>query len=198
MTMATKPNSHFVTPALLVLSTALAAANWYLRPERAVGWASAMALFGCLPLSYLFTLRRSDRAARRRAADSIRHGIVFAGLMMAVPLSVALAVKLGVIHDADISKRATMVLLGAFFAFTGNAMPKTLTPLSELRCDATRVQAFQRFAGWIWVLTGVVYALIWLVLPLDRAKPISVAVLMGGMLLVAVQLLRLFRARAAG
>ena len=198
MTMTTKPNSHFVTPALLVLGIGLAAANWYSRPEKGTAWASALVLFGCMTLAYVFTLRRPDSEAGRRAADSIRHAIVFAALMMAVPLSVGLAVRLGVIQDADISKRMTMVLMGAFFAFTGNAMPKTLTPLSQLQCDAAKVQAFQRLAGWTWVLTGLGYAIVWLVVPLDLANPVSMVLLMSGMLVVALQLLRLRRTRAAG
>ena len=33
--------------------------------------------------------------------------------------------------------------------FTGNAIPKTLTPLAALRCDPARVQAFNRFGDWL-------------------------------------------------
>ncbi len=195
--MNTRPMSYFLAPALLVLSTFLAAANWYLQPARAVAWAATLGFLGCMAVAFLFAHRRSGNEAQRRAGDAIRHAIVFAGLMLAIPLIMRLATALGVIHDADLSRRTTMVLMGAFIAFTGNAMPKTLTPLSALQCDAARVQAFQRFAGWTWVLTGVGYAIVWLVLPLDLAKPVSVVLLMSGMLVVAVQLLRLRRTRAA-
>ena len=197
MTATAKPISHFLASVLLVLSIVLAAANWVLQPARAGGWAATLAFLGCMTVALLFAHRRSGNEAQRRAGDSIRDAIVFAGLMLAIPLSAALAVRLGVIHDTDLSKRMTMVLVGAFFAFTGNAMPKTLTPLSALQCDASRVQAFQRFAGWTWVLTGLGFAIAYLVLPLDLAKPVSTVLLMTGMLLVAVQLFRLRRTRAA-
>jgi hypothetical protein len=197
MTMTAKPISYFLAPALLVLSTLLAAANWVVQPARAWAWAVTLAFHVCMVVALVFAHRRAGNEAQRRAGDAIREAIVFAGLMLAIPLSAALAVRLGVIHDTDLSKRMTMVLVGAFFAFTGNAMPKTLTPLSALQCDAARVQAFQRFAGWTWVLTGLGFAIAYLVLPLDVAKPISMVLLMTGMLLVAVQLLRLRRTRAA-
>lgn len=195
--MNTRPISYFLAPALLVLSTLLAAANWVLQPARAWAWAATLVFLGCMVGAFVFAHRRSGNEAQRRAGDAIRHAIVFAGLMLAIPLSIHLGTALGVIDDADLSRRTTMVLMGAFIAFTGNSMPKTLTPLSALQCDAAKVQAFQRFAGWTWVLTGVAYAVVWLVLPLDLAKPVSVVLLMSGMLVVAVQLLRLRRTRAA-
>lgn len=195
--MNTRPISYFLAPALLVLSTLLAATNWVLQPARAGAWAATLGFIACMAAAFFFAHRRSGNEAQRRAGDAIRHAIVFAGLMLAIPLSMRLGTALGVIHDADLSRRTTMVLMGAFIAFTGNAMPKTLTPLSALQCDPARVQAFQRFAGWTWVLTGVGYAIAWLVLPLVLAKPVSLVLLMTGMLVVAVQLLRLRRTRAA-
>ena len=195
--MNTRPISYFLAPALLVLSTLLAATNWVLQPDRAGAWAATLGFIACMAVAFFFAHRRSGNEAQRRAGDAIRHAIVFAGLMLAIPLSMRLGTALGVIHDADLSRRTTMVLMGAFIAFTGNAMPKTLTPLSALQCDPARVQAFQRFAGWTWVLTGVGYAIAWLVLPLVLAKPVSLVLLMGGMLVVAVQLLRLRRTRVA-
>ncbi len=196
MTMTARPISHFLAPALVVLSTLLAAANWALNPARAWAWAATLAFLGCTAVALYLAHRRSGNEAQRRAGDAIRHAVVFSGLMLAIPLMGTLAVRLGWIHDTDLSKRMVMVLVGAFFAFTGNAMPKTLTPLSALQCDAARLQAFQRFSGWTWVLTGLGFAVAYLVLPLGLAKPISLVLMMTGMLLVAVQLIRLRRPRA--
>ena len=124
---------------------------------------------------------------------------MFSGLILVISLGMKLALVLGAVKDADLSRRATMVILGVFFAFTGNGMPRTLTPLAVMRCDPARVQAFQRFAGWTWVLTGLAFAGVWLLLPLGLAKPVSVIVLMSGMLAIAAQLARLrtTRSRAA-
>ena len=120
---------------------------------------------------------------------------MFAGLILAISLGVKLATAIGAIENADFSRRATMVVMGAFFVFTGNAIPKTLTPLSALQCNAARVQAFQRFAGWMWVLTGLAFALVWVLLPLDVAKPVSTILLVSGILAIVSQMVRLRRTR---
>ena len=56
-------------------------------------------------------------------------------LMLAVSLSIKLVQALGAAGDSDLSQRLTMVILGVFFMFTGNAMPKMLTPLSVMQCN---------------------------------------------------------------
>ena len=184
--------------ALLVVCSILGAANWLLQPERWALWGAALSLVGGMALVLGFAVRAARRGAEPwlRAATSLRSGIVFACGMLAVSLAVKLAAALGLVPGPDLGRRATMVILGAFLVFTGNALPKTLTPLSALACDGSRTQAFQRFAGWTWVLTGLAFALAWLVLPVAAAKPVSVSVLVGGMLMVAAQLVRLrFTAR---
>jgi hypothetical protein len=193
--MSTRPLSYYLAPVLLLLMTVLAVANWYVRPARPGIAISIVLLLIGMTLAYLFSLRVSDVEARRRASDEIRNGIVFAGLIMVIPLSAKLAAAFGFIADGELSKRVTMGILGAFLVFTGNAIPKTLTPLSALQCDPARVQAFQRFSGWAWVLTGLGYALAWLTLPLDLAKPVSVAVMMAGMVVILTQIVRLRRSR---
>lgn len=61
-----------------------------------------------------------------------------------------------------------------------------LVPLSASACDVARMQAFQRLAGWTWVLTGLAYSVLWLALPVGVAKPASTLALGVGMLIVAV------------
>ena len=194
--MEAKPTSYYLAPALLVLGTGLAVANWYLRPQRAVVWGTVLLLLGGMTLALLLVRHRSgDEAAGRHGADSVRSGIVFAGLTIAFSLSVKLATTLGAAAHSDLSQRVTMTLLGAFLVLTGNVIPKTLTPLSALACDPARLQALQRFAGWTWVLTGLAVAVAWLVLPLRLAEPISFVLLPGAILLIVVQLFRLRYAR---
>lgn len=186
MTMDGRSISYYAAIALLILGPALAALNWYLEPAGAAGWASALAMFGVMVLAFVYASHRSaDDVAQRRAGDSIRIAIVFAGLILALALAGSLAGWPGGAEGHELFRRAAMAVVGAFFVFTGNALPKTLTPLASQRCDAGRVQAFQRFAGWTWVLTGVAFAGAWLILPLDIASPVSTAVMLAGMLLVA-------------
>ena len=86
-----------------------------------------------------------------------------------------------------------MCRVAVIAAGTGNATPKRLTPLSALGCDGARNQAFLRFSGWTWFMAGLTYAMVWLVMPLDVAKPLSLVVIVAGILLVATQLIRMVR-----
>jgi hypothetical protein len=194
MTTATKPMSYQLATALLALSTLLVAWNWYVQPQRAWAWATTLVLLAIMMLAAFAVRRTKSGAARGRAADSITSGIVFAGLMLASSLGLKLATALGAVSRSDLAQRLLMVILGAFFTFTGNALPKTLTPLAA-KCDGARVQAFQRLAGWTWVLTGLTFATTWLVLPVHLAQPVSLVLLLGGMLIIVTQIVRLRRTR---
>lgn len=91
-----------------------------------------------------------------------------------------------------------MILLGLFFVYTGNAMPKMLTPLSALQCDPARVQAMQRFAAWTWVLMGFAYSTVWAVVPRNAAKPLATLIVLFGTLSVFARVLRLWRRSVRG
>ena len=179
---------------MLGLGVVLAAGSWYVDPGRGRSWTAALLLLGFLALVLWVDVRRSHPDKHRAAADYIRKGVVFGALVMAVSLGARLAHKLGVGGGADLSQRLTMVILGVFFAFTGNALPKLLTPLSGTQCDAT-AQAVRRFAGRAWVLAGLAYAIAWLVLPSYIAKPVSLALIVGSSLAVLARALRPHRAR---
>jgi uncharacterized membrane protein len=199
MTTALTSVSRYLAPLLLALGAVLAAANWYLEPERIRSWTVALLGLAALALVLWVGLRRaSASAAPRQAADAIRSGIIFAALILAVSLSVDLAQTLGAIGDRDVSQRLTMVIVGVFFMFTGNAMPKMLTPLSVLQCDGAKTQAFQRFTGWTFVLAGLAFAAAWLVLPSDIAKPVSVTLILAAGLAVMTQAVRLRRVPRSG
>ena len=135
--------------------------------------------------------------ARSRSRDAIWRAIVVAGLMLAIALSAKLAAALGAAGHDDLAERATMVILGAFIVVTGNALPKTLTPLSVLRCDAARAQAFHRFAGWAWVLSGLALSVAWLALPVGIAQRVTLILLPTCMLTIAWQAARLRWSRPA-
>ncbi|HKO03786.1 MAG TPA: hypothetical protein VJW51_03510, partial [Candidatus Acidoferrales bacterium] len=172
-----------------------------LQPARGTAGAASVFLLGCLTLTFLLALRRSPEGleevdpARQRFQDSLRRGILFAGLMVLFSMSGRMATALGASGDPDLWRRATMAVGGSFLVFTGNAIPKTLTPWSGLQGDAGRIQAFQRFAGWTWVLAGLAMAITWLALPVRLAGTLTLVLMPSAMLLIAAQAIRLRRAR---
>jgi hypothetical protein len=50
-------------------------------------------------------------------------------------------------------------------------------PLASLRCDAAAEQAARRFTALVLVAGGTLYALAWLIAPLDWAFPFSITAL---------------------
>ena len=125
---------------------------------------------------------------------TVRNSIIFALGILLLAAATRFATSRGAPFEAEIARRAMNVFLGGFFIVTGNAIPKTLKPLSA-RCDPARVQSFQRLAGWTWVLTGLGFSLAWLFLPLGPANSVSMVILFAGMLLVLEELFRLFRSQ---
>jgi hypothetical protein len=182
MTTTAAPRWRALAPCLLVLGILLAAANWYLDPEHNRRSAAAV-LFLALLVSPLWVANRRTSSHPRYAsgAGAIRHAVAFAALMIAAPLGIRLLATLGVAHEGTLGRRLPMIVLGAFFVVTGNALPKMLTPLSDLRCDAATAQAIQRFSGWAWVLTGLSYAVSWIVLPIEAAESTGILVILAGL-----------------
>jgi hypothetical protein len=117
--------------------------------------------------------------------------------MMGIPLALTLVRSYGVVDDIDFGRRSTGVLIGAFLMMVGNVMPKTLPPLSSMPCDGARFQAFQRLAGWTWVLCGLGSAIAWLALSIDSAETATSVLVVAAMVVTIVQMLRLRRPRHA-
>ena len=185
--------------ALPLIGIALGFANWNARPDAAWAWAATIVLFVVMVVverrSQLPLSRSSREAASVRSAASVTSAVAFGALMMIIPLALTLAHAYGVVDDPDGGRRTTMIILGAYLAVTGNAIPRKLPPTSSMQCDGARVQAFQRLAGWTWALCGLGFATAWLALPIDAAAPVSTALVVAGMVVTIVQLLRLRKPR---
>ena len=180
--------------ALPAIGIVLALANWNARPAAAWAWAAAIVMF----LIMTAVSRQSRRAVHRSPGDavSIRNfaavttSVVFGALMMVIPLAVTLAHAYGVVDDPDSGRRASMIVLGAYLVVTGNAIPRMLPPTSSPD-DGARLQAFQRLAGWTWVLCGLGYTAAWLALPIGVAELVSMGFVVAAIIVTIVQLLRL-------
>ena len=186
--------------ALPFIGIGLALANWNAKPAAAWAWAAAIVVFVVMVAVQrrfqLASSRSPGDAVSVRSAASVAGAVVFGALMMIIPLALTLAHAYGLVDDPDSGMRRTnMIMVGAFLAVTGNAMPRMLPPTSSMPCGGARVQAFQRHAGWTWVLCGLGYAMAWLALPIDAAGPISMALVATAMIDTTVQLLRLRKPR---
>ncbi len=172
--------------------------NWYARPEAALAWTAALAMFavmiGALRMSRLAVRDSAAKATAGAGIDRIPTAVVFAALMMGIPLALTLARAYGLVDDSEVARRSTGILIGAFLAMLGNVMPKNLPPLSSMPCDAARQQAFHRRAGWTWALCGLMSAAAWLSLSIDSAERATTVLVLTAMAMTIVQLLRLRKA----
>jgi len=180
---------------LTAVGIVLIVANWYARPEAALAWTAPLAMF-----AVMFAALRLSRRALRSTGDvtalrGIPTAVVFAALMMGIPLALTLARSHGVVDDIDLGRRSTGVLIGAFLVMLGNVMPKNLPPLSSMRCDGARQQAFHRLVGWTWVLCGLASAITWLALSIDSAEVATTVLVVTAMAVTIAQLLRLRKPR---
>jgi hypothetical protein len=184
--------------SLTAVGIVLALANWYAKPDAALAWAAALAMFAVM-VAALRMSRRAVRDSTAKAAavpglDRIPTSVVFAALMMGIPLALTLARSYGLVDDSDVARRSTGVLTGVFLAMVGNAMPKNLPPFAT-RSDGARQQAFHRLAGWTWVLCGLASAIGWLALPIDYAEIAAIVLVVTALVVTIVHLLRLGRPR---
>jgi cobalamin synthase len=177
------------------LGIVLALANWTARPDRAWAWSAAIVVCVVMvvvrQLSQRTLARPSGDPAAAKSTASVNASVIWGSLIVVVALALTLAQVSGVVSDPDLRERLTMAIIGAAMAASGNALPRMLPPASSLHGDAARVQAFQRRAGWAFVLGGLGFAAAWLVLPIDAALPVSVAVVVAALAFTVVQLLRL-------
>ena len=185
---------------LPLIAIGLALANWNAKPAAAWAWAAVIVISVVMVAVQrrfqLASSRSPGDAASVRGAASVAVAVVFGALMMIIPLALTLAHAYGLVDDPDNGmQRTTMIMIGAYLAVTGNAMPRMLPPTSSMPGGGARVQAFQRRAGWTWVLCGLGYAMAWLALPIDAAGPTSMALVATAMIVTIVQLVRLRKPR---
>jgi hypothetical protein len=181
---------------LALVAIGLALANWNAKPAAALAWAAviviSVVMVAAQRLSQVALSRSPNDAAWVRGVASVDGAVVFGALMMIIPLALTLAHAYGLVDDPDGGmRRTTMIMIGAYLAVTGNAMPRMLPPTTSMPCGGVRVQAFQRQAGWTWVLCGLGLAMAGLALPIDAQTPISLALVATAMIVTIVQLLRL-------
>lgn len=167
-----------------VLAAAALAVLWAaLSPDRL-----GTALIGGLTLPVLWG---AVEALTRGDKTNIRHAVVVAAMVLiaALGLRVGQAAQLVGSDDGRHGVRLAGILGGLVMAYFGNRIPKLLERFDP-QVDFARRQAFQRHAGWIFVLAGLASALAWAVLPIDGARLWGTLIVAGGLLLVLARLVR--------
>jgi len=98
--------------------------------------------------------------------------LAWGGGVVAVALGATLARKLGYI-DHDTVKRLVFGMIGLMLAHFGNRLPKSVVP-------SLRARQAKRVAGWSLVLSGLVYAGLFVFAPIPVAAWFGSATVLAG------------------
>lgn len=87
--------------------------------------------------------------------------------------------------NADTTKRVSGVMIGLMMVCMGNYMPKKLSGGCDSTCAATSsARSLQRYMGWTFVIAGLLYAGVWMLIDLDKTSlatmltfPVAVAII---------------------
>lgn len=113
----------------------------------------------------------------------VRQAVIgFLGLT-ALAVAVGLARRQGLV-DADLARRASGVIVGLMAIVTGNFLPK-LRPLGAAQNGVAAYAASERAAGWILLLSGVEFVLLFAFAPLRFARSMFPLVAFGSLFVIA-------------
>lgn len=116
---------------------------------------------------------------KKDLTDSLAWG----GAIVALAVACSVARNLGYI-DQDMTTRIVIVATGLMIVSFGNRIPKRFTPNAGLR-------KAQRVAAWSMVISGLIYAGVFLCAPLDLALLIGSGAVILGILVTLVYCLSL-------
>jgi hypothetical protein len=185
MTISQRLHAQVALVALLV--AALAVTGWMLAPAKALTWLIGSAAMACIWLVVAIVGRVrpfADQSAAERGLFTV--SAIAGGLILAAALGKTLAAALGY-DGGETLDRAIGVGTGVVLLVVGNAVPKTLGPLTANRCTPEQTQALQRFSGWTFAVSGLAYAAAWLFAPIDVARDWAVFIVAAGLAIAVVR-----------
>ena len=119
--------------------------------------------------------------------SEVRHAVIVAAALVALSIGVKIAQATGWLGLDE--GRLVGIGGGLVMVYFGNRLPKILEHF-DARIDGARRQAFQRQAGWAFVLAGLGSALAWAMLPLDSARLWGMVFIAGGVAVVLARLVQ--------
>lgn len=168
------------------------AATWALLAPDRLG----QALVGALTLPVLWGM---IELAAREGKTGIRTAVAAAAtiLILFLGLRVAQAAQWIGPDQGRLALGLFGMCGGLLLAYFGNRIPKVLERFDPT-VDLGRRQAFQRMAGWVFTLAGLVSALTWVVMPVESARIWATLIVAGATLFVLARLVQCwFRGRRA-
>jgi len=90
-------------------------------------------------------------------------------LVLVLAMAAAAAARETGLVEPDLGKRIAAAMMGLMIAACGNFLPKIARSLASGRETAAAFAAADRGAGVVVLLTGVVFSVIWISAPIDRA-----------------------------
>ena len=159
----------------------LAVAKWLVDPQNAIVWVGVIAFVGGIIffVPHLANVKLCSNAAAK--LDRAQFG---AALILGASLAISLATNRAVFGDMA-GARMFGVVMGLVLLFTGNNLPKLTRPLADPSGgNAIAQKAAERFAGWVFVLAGLIYIAVWLLGPADSVKLLSSSVGLSAFFLV--------------
>lgn len=165
----------------VALVEALAIALFVIVPEKRAFW-----LIAGLTMPILW----AGAELMKRDKKSLRWGISYAALILAVAEALAIARATGAIapNDESLALRSLGIASGLVIVFFGNIAPKKTACGDPASPDAGRRQKLQRYSGWVLVLAGLANTLIWALAPIKQAALWSMVPLAGGLALIALRI----------
>lgn len=166
----TPKTQTIIASTVIALTTGVSLVLIPMKPDGSVIVLGMMAVFIIVWNAFKHIVnRKCGDWVNSKARQEILFSIILASLLLLGSVSAALAKELE-LFDGDLVKRIVGVNIGLMLVVMGNYMPKKLTQQSgSCYCGTPKPASFQRYMGWIFVLAGILYALAWIVLDLDRA-----------------------------
>jgi hypothetical protein len=173
-------NSKFLSalaPWITLGIIALSVWKWLLDLQADANSFNLGFLAGFLPIAWIgiFIAKRRGRIGQA-GHQMLTSSISLAGLLMGAPLAMIIAQHYHLITGGT-TERLNALVFGAFIIIIGNAIPKALEPLGTSKCSPVTEQNLKRFGGWMFVIAGLGYTLVWLILPVATAKVWALPVL---------------------